>query len=277
MPNKDVSTESFSEMWKATEAELLSEDSVDDTDNVVYDSIPDGGGQSDVDDGEKSVLGALVDEGQPEAEPIMYEVPGFGSFSEEELKSHLMKDKDYRQKTAELAEKRKELEAAETLWQKLQTDPVETVKKLARDVQAGIIQPAQAKVEDQSDIDEIVRQKVEEALASSEGYVDSKRERALAKVNTVFEQIESAEGVKLSQRDRNLVIEKAQELGTTDLSFVFAGLLREAEKRQAALNNAKGTSNRGSGRNEPLSEIADDPNLSAFQRAAKEALAELRG
>src|SRR3990167_6613486 len=105
---------------------------------------------------------------QPITESTVFEVPGLGQLSIKELIEGNMKDADYRQKTQELAEQRRDAEHALTLWQALQTDPQNTIQKLYNEFQQGKLQPQSqsAPVADTKSIEDLVEARVQEALAN---------------------------------------------------------------------------------------------------------------
>ncbi len=197
-----------------------------------------------------SLRGEEASEDQPLAES--YEVVVNGetqTVSLEELRSGYMRQADYTQKTQELATQRGEAERALTLVRALEEQPVETIKKLYQRINSGlpVTETVEANLTTQNsepqdsplDVEALVEARVAEMLENDPRLQALQQERALDEVNAIFADIEEMYQVTLSLDDKQLVIEKAQEMGTTDLRFVFGGLMNEANQRKLAAANAK--------------------------------------
>ena len=196
------------------------------------------------------VLDALVE--QPE-QPIedsgeLYEVNG-KMVSFDQLRAGFMKDEDYTQKTQKLADKEREAEKALTLLRLLEERPVETVRKLYESINKGtpisalVDANTQTPVAEQTnvptDIEALVEARVAEMLAEDPRLVQVQNDQALATVNKEFAAIEDMYNVTLTDADKQLVLQTAQDMNSVDLKFVFGGLMNQANQKQIALKNAK--------------------------------------
>jgi len=158
-----------------------------------------------------------------------------------ELKDGYMRQADYTQKTQELASQRQVLDKAKTLWDALQNSPYETVKQLWSRVSAG--QPpapdSQPTATPQGvDIEALVEQKLQERLENDPRLQSFEQDRALKQINEVFGVIESERNVRLSDSDKEKVLQRAQDLGVSDLLFVFDGMMHQKQQLEARRANA---------------------------------------
>lgn len=178
----------------------------------------------------------------------LYEVNG-EMISLEQLTSGYMKDADYTQKTQELAELQREAQEGLDLKKLMRERPVETVRKLYQQISDGTpptgveetitSTPPSNTQNVPVDIDALIDARVAEQLANDPRLIAMKQTAALAEVNGIFTNIEEAYGVTLTDSDKQQVLETAQEMDTTDLRFVFGGLLNKAQEQKKALANAK--------------------------------------
>jgi hypothetical protein len=178
----------------------------------------------------------------------LYEVNG-EMVSLEQLRSGYMKDADYTQKTQEIAERERQAEKALTLLTLLEKRPVETVRKLYEQVNDGTPLTGQARTltsnqpsEPQNvpqDIDALIDARVAEQLANDPRLQQLQQDAALNQVNDIFADIEKVYQVELTDADKQQVLITAQEMYTTDLRFIFGGLLNQAQEKAKALANAK--------------------------------------
>jgi len=178
----------------------------------------------------------------------LYEVNG-EMISLEQLRSGYMMQADYTQKTQEIANLQREAQDALDLKRLLVERPVETVRKLYQQISDGapitgtdkaITPTPSSKPQDApEDIDALIDARVAEKLASDPRLVALQQDAALAEVNVIFTDIEEVYNVKLTDGDKEQVLRTAQALDTTDLRFVFGGLLNKAQQKEKALANAK--------------------------------------
>jgi hypothetical protein len=159
-----------------------------------------------------------------------------------DLKEGYMRQADYTRKTQELATQRDELDKAKTLWDALQNSPYETVKQLWSRVSAGqpvaTSEPQQTQV---TDLDALVEQKLQERLANDPRLRSLEEQDALGRINQVFTMIESERSVQLSDADKEKVLERAQDLGVSDLLFVFDGMMHQKQVMEAQRANVAKT------------------------------------
>lgn len=169
-----------------------------------------------------------------------------------ELIKGYMRQDDYTKKTTETADLRKEAENALALWKSLEENPVETVRRLSQRVNLGrpVIDGAEDKQTLQgADLDELIKTKVKEALASDPDLQSTRQNVANSRVNAEFTRIEQEWGVTLTDQDKLLILDTAAKKNSTDLEFVFAGLLqlanRKAEQRKNVQNLSTATGSQG--------------------------------
>jgi len=189
-----------------------------------------------------------------------------------DLRKGYMMQADYTQKTQQLAEEKNEAEKAITLWKALQENPAETARQLYMRVNAGqgpvADQPAQ---ESNVNLDELVEQKLQEKLANDPRLQAIEANSALAQVNTVFDLIESDNDVTLIETDRKLILERAVQLGTSDLTFVFAGMMHEKAAQDAEQNNAKAVSTSSGRRSDPNDAEESEESIKTIREAWEQA------
>lgn len=157
-----------------------------------------------------------------------------------ELKEGFMLKADYTRKTQELSALRKENENAVVLWKALQENPANTVKALWQRVAAG--QPPVEVKPDEVDIEALVAQRVEEALANDPRIVSARRDEALNWATSELDAIASENSVVLNDADKIRVLERAQELETNDLRYAFYTLDQERRRLEAQRRNAEANS-----------------------------------
>ncbi len=166
--------------------------------------------------------------------------------SQRELVDGYLRQSDYTQKTQELAESRKQLEAdnglANRLIEKLRDAPLETVAALA--VEVGLLEPSQLeginlasldtefRVPSPDDVQAQIKAGINTAVESHPLVVEAQQEVFKQKIKAEFGEIEQQIGKTLTDRDRNAVMQKALEIGTPRLDVAFATLMREADLRR---------------------------------------------
>jgi hypothetical protein len=239
----------FADAVKAAEVDLLAGKSTE-ADPVVADGIdqapvvdPDQSSEST--EAVESVFGDLLEEQAANVDPmsVLVEVDGFDNpVSTQELVDGYLRQADYTRKTQALADDRgsfdKDNETAIMLLQKLRDNPAETVAALA--IEAGLLTqeqlPADLAVRDaaikfpsQEDIDAQVQDRVNAGLADHPDVISANEMLLRQQIDTEFTVIEGQIGQTLSDSDRNAVLAKAVEIGTTRLDAAFATLMHEAD------------------------------------------------
>ncbi len=166
--------------------------------------------------------------------------------TQRELVDGYLRQSDYTQKTQELAESRKQLEAdnglATRLMEKLRDAPLETVAALA--VEVGLLEAndleginlsnldQEFRVPNPEQIQEQIKAGIDTAVETHPLVVEAQQEVFKQKIKVEFAEIEKQIGKTLTDRDRNAVMQKALEIGTPRLDVAFATLMREADLRR---------------------------------------------
>ncbi len=200
-----------------------------------------------------------------------------------ELKNGYLRLSDYTKKTQEVAQLRAEAKDALALWEAIQDDPLTVVRKLAQRVNMGLNPLGDSKlgtqesksVEPGQDIAQLVKAEVERALAESPLVKEIRGSEATAAVARAFHEIEEEWNVTLTDADKHMILEKAEETGSNDLSLVFAGLLQLANRRSLERKGLRETATATgiSGSDGKL--VLDNRVPDDFQDALKMAMREL--
>ena len=184
-----------------------------------------------------------------------------------ELKAGYLRQADYTRKTQELSTLRKESENAIVLWNSLQEKPKETIQALWARVSQGKTPVTEEKSD--VDIEALVAQRVEEALASDPRVKQVQEQEIMSNINATFAEIEDVNDVKLDNEDRVRVLERAQELETPDLKYAFFTLMEEVRRFEATQRNAEANSS-VSGR--PTSEAEPASTGTKSYKSVREAM-----
>lgn len=198
----------------------------------------------------------------------------------QELINGYMRQSDYTRKTQELAEERDRLRSAETLYNAIQENPVETIRMLAQRFNMGqplLAQPPQAgrPQEASVNIDELVAQKVQEILGSDPRIAEVQSLAATQAEEAQFSQIEQDFDVKLTAKDRELVKRHAAEKGTDDLRFVFSALMQEAQLRKARKDQLRKAASATGRRSDDGEQFVPKKEYEDFWEAARDTMKEL--
>lgn len=201
-------------------------------------------------DDEGSLFAELVEEKPEDEQPkdldsLTVDVGG-EQVSVAELRAGYMRQADYTRKTQELSEERKDSEVAVNLYRALQKNPTATIQKLWDSHRQGTpIAPETEEVSGGMDIDALVEQKLSERLENDPRLKAIEEQRAVDRVNAIFDQLEEVYGTDISDEDRNFVLQKAYEAGTADISMVFGALMQQRQmlekQRDNAVANSTGT------------------------------------
>lgn len=199
-----------------------------------------------------------------------------------ELKNGYRRQADYTRDKQALAQEKKAVQNAITLWEALETDPVNTVRKLNQKVNLGYnptddqnkgsAEPKSSA----SDIDKLVAERVNAILSADPRLQALESQQAQTAVSSEFDRIEKSWGVKLSDQDKLMVLQKAQQTGQTDIEFVFAGLLNIASRKAEQRKQLQATSTVSGGQSDPLQpNPIPQKTPDTFREALEQAMQEL--
>lgn len=197
----------------------------------------------------------------------------------QELINGYMRQEDYTKKTQELASDRDRLRNAETLYNAVQENPYDTLRLLWQKYNMG--QPVASAVQGNKpqgsveNIDELVAQKVSELLGSDPRIKEVQSLAAAQAEDAAFAAIEQEYGKTLTAKDRAFIKQKAAELGTDNLQFVFAGLYQQAQLRQARKDQLKMAATAGGRRSDENENTPKKKEYTSFEDAFMDTLAEL--
>jgi hypothetical protein len=152
----------------------------------------------------------------------------------QELKDGYQRQADYTRSKQELAEMESKHGKAITLWEALESDYAGTVQKLlSRTGMKGSVAPQAQGV----DLDALVEAKLQEKLASDPRLQQFEQEAAIRQIEHIFDGIEQDFQIQLTDEDKQIVLEKSQEMQTTDLRYVVYNLLQLRQQREAQQKN----------------------------------------
>lgn len=178
-------------------------------------------------------------EEQPLIEDSLHKVKVNGEELEvtyQELIDGYQRKAHYTQGRQEVAELKDKYGKAITLWEALESDYVKTVQALMS--RAGLSGQVKPGAKDETpDIEALVEQKLQEKLASDPRIQAIEQEQSLRQIEAIFSQIENEFQVNLANSDKQLVLEKAQAMGTTDLRYVVWNMLQERDRILAEKKN----------------------------------------
>ena len=197
----------------------------------------------------------------------------------QELINGYMRQDDYTVKTQKLAEDRDRLRNAETLYNAIQENPYETLRLLWQKYNmgqpVGTVPQGTASQSNAANIDELVAQKVNEILGNDPRIKEVQTLAATQAEDAAFAAIEQEYGKTLTAKDRAFVKQKAQEFGTDNLQFVFAGLYQQAQLRQARKEQLKQASSASGRRSDENEFKPSKKSYSSVEEAFLDSLAEL--
>ena len=162
------------------------------------------------------------------------------------VKGYLMQA-DYTRKTQALAEQRKQFEvesaAASKLFKALQDDPAGTVASLAvevkliaeSDLSADILSRINRdhRVPNREEMESTIAERAKALVESDPRIVDAEDAQIRAQVEASFSGIEETHSIKLSDRDKDLILQQAVEMQTMRLDLAYLDLMTRAEKLRA--------------------------------------------
>ena len=173
------------------------------------------------------------------------ELPGENEpVSLSEMRDGYLRQADYTRKTQALAAERRQFEEehdqAVKLHRALIEDPPGTAAFLA--VQTGVVkeQDVADKVRDlqgvwqkppsREEIEAELEQRVAKAVEDHPAVVEARRQAMLASIEQDFARIEQKHSIRLTVKDRQAILRKAVESGTSDLELVTESMLRRLDR-----------------------------------------------
>lgn len=208
---------------------------------------------------------------------VQITVPGLDTpVSQQELVDGYLRQSDYTRKTQALSEKSNQLDddngLALRLMGKLRDTPLETVAALA--VEVGLIDADQVdpvvlaeldeelRVPTQDEVQDQIKAGIDDAVENHPLVVEAQKNVVREQIMSEFKEIEGQIGQTLSERDRNAVMQKALDIGTSQLDVAFATLMREAEMRRTQREELEAVApvrpSAGQSDAEPIEEPATD-------------------
>jgi hypothetical protein len=199
------------------------------------------------------------------------ELPNGEKQSIKELVDGYLRQSDYTQKTQTLAEQRKELDRAAKLYDLMKEDTVGTIARLA--LEAGLIDESQlrdarpsraveqwfrsdsSKSEEQS-IEEIVAQKVAEALARDERIQKISQQDQSDRIIEELDAIERDYETTLDDDDRRAILQTALKEGNGNLEHVFLKMQARLAKARANTDRIKKSSTPSKGGKVPTKQVS---------------------
>lgn len=229
----------------------------------------------------------VTDDEQPAGDSFEVTVRGETfKVSLDELRNGYMRHSDYTRGKQEIADREREAERALSIVRLLEERPVETIRKLYQQISRGEsltvegtpVKDVQAEVAKPTDIEELVEARVKSILESDPRLKAIEQEKQFAEVEQIFSEIEGMYEVSLTNDDKQLVLEKAIEMGTTDLKFVFGGLMHKAQQAKLAKANVKRAATAKPQSVDPAALAPVTPKRYAdFKSALRDSLAEEQG
>lgn len=190
---------------------------------------------------------------------------------------------DYTRKTQTLAQDRKNLEDANTFYDKFRADPSGFARGLA--VEAGWLNPedgpVQAKkfasIPTQDDFNELINQRVEEQLKVDPRITGFEQYEQQRLVDDAFTALEQKVEMEIPQDLRISLVEEAVARGTADLELIFeARLARVQDKQLKASGRRKSATSRPGGAHQTSTDPVNVPeqSIDTIEDAYKAAVAE---
>jgi hypothetical protein len=173
--------------------------------------------------------------------------------SVQELIDGYLRQSDYTRKTQALAEERNsfsvENDAAVKLMEALRTDPAGTIASLA--VKIGLVDQAdlsyelvsrlnsEHQVPSREQVESEIDARARALLEEDPRIREAEDQRLMAEINAQFAQIEEENGLTLSSRDKDAILENAVRMETMRLDLAFMDLSKKAATIRAQRDNAK--------------------------------------
>lgn len=168
-----------------------------------------------------------------------------------------LRQRDYTQKTQELAAMRSDLTDAKKFYDTFMEDPVDFARALAvragvMDSDAPIRETDAVKVQSAEQFEAAVRTEVEARLANDPRMVQATQAAAVASVNAEFDRISAAHEMPIPAELRQSIVDEATRRGTADLELVF-----EARLARAKANSARAAEKTGAATKRPSASPAE--------------------
>jgi hypothetical protein len=171
----------------------------------------------------------------------------------DELVNGYLRQADYTRKTQQLAEERKafqaESELASKLIQALRDDPAGTVASMAvemkliaeSDLRPDLVNKInrEYRVPSREEVEREISERAKALVDSDPRVQDAEDMKLRAQVEATFSELEAEHGVKLSDRDKDLVLQQAVEMQTMRLDLAYLALKQKADKLRAERQAAK--------------------------------------
>ena len=178
------------------------------------------------------------------------ELPNVGEVTLRELMDGYLRQSDYTQKTQTLADQRKDMDRAVKLYDLMREDTVGTIARLA--LEAGLVDQDQlenvrpsraverwfredagkAPSEGKS-MDEMVAEKVKEALGKNEQLKNMQQQEATHQIISELDNIERDYEVTLDDADRKAILQTALKENNANLEHVYLKMQARLLKAQA--------------------------------------------
>lgn len=185
----------------------------------------------------------------------LVELPGFDRpVPIAELRDGYLRQADYTRKTQALADEKRafaeQSEGALKLLENLRADPAGTAAFLA--VKTGVVTEEQVagKVRQlqggwkpppsPQEVEAEVERRVAERVQQHPTVMEATQHSILQRVNDQFSRVEQKHQIKLTDKDRLAVLQRASRAGTGDLDLVVQGMLRQLEQTRQARDQARG-------------------------------------
>ncbi len=154
----------------------------------------------------------------------------------DELVNGYQRQADYTRGTQEIADMKKEYGKAITLWEALEGDYVGTVQTLmSRTGMKGQVAP-----KPEVDLEALLDEKLAEKLANDPRLQQLENENSLRQLDVMFGEVEREFDLpSLTDADKQVILTKAQEWGSTDLNYVVYRLLQQQDKAKAVQKNVE--------------------------------------
>lgn len=210
-------------------------------------------------------------------------LPGVdGSITLRELRDGYLRQADYTRGKQALAEQRKQFEAtsgeALRFWEALTKDAEGVVRSLA--MQAGLIpedghtpKMDLSPLRTAEQVEAEVERRVAERLEQHPEVVAAREREAIAAVESEFTRIETALGITLGPRSREVILREAQRRQTVDLELVASHLMAAQQRRAEQANRVRDAAPTKASPRASEEDITDRPVTSvedAFKRAELE-------
>lgn len=189
-----------------------------------------------------------------------------------------LRQRDYTQKTQELAAMRSDLTDAKTFYDSFMSDPIEFTRALA--VRAELLDPdtpvkgnESLKVQSAEEFEAAVQAEVAKRLETDPTMLQARQAAAVSEIHREFDRIGEVHGMKISDEVRQKIVDEAARRGTADLELVFEARLARAKSRVADKKGASTARPSASPATTPPGEEA--PTVDTVEDAFNLALAEV--